>query len=116
MTETTKKTATNDVKARLRQHKFTFKSAPLKPDGSIDEKNEKEISVTEQFPGRRQAVSVLDDSRGTAGVVRESNFLDAIFARENNILIEPQTLGWDYFDTHTGLDDFYLQTLSFLQN
>lgn len=116
MTETTKKTATNDVKARLRQHKFTFKSAPLKPDGSVDEENEKEISVTEQFPGRRQAVAIIDDSRGSAGVIRESNFLDAVFDKTSNILISPQTLNWDYFDTHTGLGDFYIETISFLQN
>lgn len=116
MTETTKKTATNDVKVRLRQHKFTFKSAPLKPDGTVDQENEKEISVTEQFPGRCQAIAILDDSRGSAGVIRESNFLDAVFNKKSNILISPQTLNWAYFDTHTGLEDFYLETISFLQN
>lgn len=115
MTETKKTTATNDVKVRLRQHKFTFESAPLKADGTVDEANKKEISVTEQFPGRRDAVAILDDARGAAGIVRESNFLDAIFDKKSNILIEPQTLGWEYFDTHTGLGDLYVETLSFLQ-
>lgn len=115
MTEAKKETATNDVKIRLRQHKFAFKSAPLKADGTVDTASEKEIAVTEQFPGRRKAIEILDDSRGTAGIIRESDLLDAVFNKQNNILIEPQTISWDYFDTHTGLEEFFTETISFLQ-
>ena len=104
----------NDPKRKFRQHVFTLKSSPINPDGTIETSKEKEIQVKLQFPGARIANVLFDNSRSANGVLRTSDFLDGVFNRENQILVSPDNIGWDFFDTHTGINDFYDEAFRFL--
>lgn len=104
----------NDPKRKFRQHVFTLKSSPINPDGTIETSKEKEIQVKLQFPGARIANVLFDNARGANGVLRSSDFLDGIFNRENQILVSPDNIGWDFFDTHTGINDLYDEAFQFL--
>jgi len=104
----------NDPKRKFRQHVFTLKSSPINPDGTIETSKEKEIQVKLQFPGARIANVLFDNARGANGVLRSSDFLDGVFNRENQILVSPDNIGWDFFDTHTGINDLYDEAFQFL--
>lgn len=104
----------NDPKRKFRQHKFTLKTSPINPDGSVETSKEKEIEVTLQFPGARIANILFDNARGANGVLRSSDFLDGVFNRDNQILVSPDNIGWDFFDTHTGINDIYNEAFTFL--
>ena len=104
----------NDPKRKFRQHVFTLKSSPINPDGTVETSKEKEIQVKLQFPGARIANVLFDNARGANGVLRSSDFLDGIFNRENQILVSPDNIGWDFFDTHTGINDLYDEAFQFL--
>ena len=104
----------NDPKRKFRQHVFTLKSSPINPDGTIETSKEKEIQVKLQFPGARIANVLFDNARGANGVLRSSDFLDGIFNRENQILVSPDNIGWEFFDTHTGINDLYDEAFQFL--
>lgn len=104
----------NDPKRKFRQHVFTLKSSPINPDGTIETSKEKEIQVKLQFPGARIANVLFDNARGANGVLRSSDFLDGIFNRKNQILVSPDNIGWEFFDTHTGINDLYDEAFQFL--
>ena len=104
----------NDPKRKFRQHKFTLKTSPINPDGSVETSKQKEIEVTLQFPGSRIANILFDNARGANGVLRSSDFLDGVFNRDNQILVSPDNIGWDFFDTHTGINDIYNEAFTFL--